>query len=208
MRRFAALFIASIIACTFLAMPVPGQVSVANDGPSFVDISIEDIGDMVKVEVLIRDLNGWEDIDTVTLKVLDTHGAEISHIVLEMHYSHDPYILQIRFEELTGSYLNLEETECTYAEIPPWNPDNTDIPIGLDVEFVLLPLEGDTIFIEVADMEGETATYESPMDLNFESQEEESIFGETALILIIIIMMLAIIIILIVLGKGGSKDKF
>ena len=43
MRRFAAFVLICIIACVSLAMSVPGQISVANDGPTFVEISIEDL---------------------------------------------------------------------------------------------------------------------------------------------------------------------
>ncbi|MCK5309823.1 MAG: hypothetical protein KAJ64_04175 [Thermoplasmata archaeon] len=209
MRRFAVLLIVSIIACVSLAMSVPGQISVANDGPSFVEISIEDFGDMVKVEILIRDLNGWDDIDTVSLKVLDAGGNEISHIALEMYNNpQNPDNLRIEFEEYTGTYLNRDECDFSPTDISPWNPDNTDISIGLNVVFSLMPLEGETIIIEVADTEGETATYEAPMNLNYVSPDDGIVIDENLMILVVIILMLGAIIVVLVLGKHGPKNEF
>ena len=56
-----------------------------------------------------------------------------------------------QYEQIVGSYLDRETSTYTYMEIAPWNPDNTEVPIGLNVVFGFNKFAGDSIEILCTD---------------------------------------------------------
>lgn len=208
MRQVGLAILTVAIALILLTVPVMGQVSVDNDGPSFVTLSIEEDEEIIIIDILLRDLNGWDNINNVTFKVLDAQGKDVSKIIFEMHNSLDTSLLRPRFEEITGSYLIMDDSSHAPEDIPPWNPYNTDIPIGLNVRLALQPLEGETILIVAQDVMGASTTYESPLDLTPEVSDDNPFLETYGWLLIIILLLIVAAMAMVLLGMRGSKKEF
>lgn len=143
-----------IILILVLSLPMShnalGQgVGVANDTPSFDHISIVRNNGLVYVSMIVKDLNGWEDIYNITLTITDKSGEIVSEIVYSQYSNLTATSPSVEWHELTGTYLNRELSDWEPREISPWNPENAVTPVGLDVSFVLGDVSGDYIIIKV-----------------------------------------------------------
>jgi len=125
------------------------QIGVDNDGPSFTDITIEEVDEVIYVDVGVRDLNGWTNIFAINVTIYDEQSRPISQVnfTLYSNMSSDVLFGQFYQDKRFGEYLNGEYSTFTYVEIAPWNPENTEVPIGLNVRFAYDKFAGDSIKI-------------------------------------------------------------
>ncbi len=159
-KLFHSIFISSVLALAILislsqfAYAQSGGIGVGNDGPSFTEISIEEVDEVIFVDVIVRDLNGWNDIFSINVTVFDEQGGIINRVNFTQYANLTTDVLfgQFNQDKRYGDYLNGEFSTSTYVEISPWNPENTLVPIGLSVRFAYNKFAGDSITIICTDM--------------------------------------------------------
>jgi hypothetical protein len=146
-----------------------GGIGVDNDGPSFMDISISETDLVTFVNVEIRDLNGWTDIFSINVTILDNQENAISQVSY-MQYPNlqSTTVMIIDWNETVGTYL-LGPPDSTWLNIPvaPWNPNNADMEIGLRVSFALQKFSGQSISIRAMDRGQLTCEYRGPFSAEY-----------------------------------------
>ena len=140
---------------------VTAQIDTMNDEPSWINIDTIDLPDEIIINVSIRDLNGWEDIYNVTLKVLDANGTEKYVIIYSQYQDLNSTTMIIEWIETTGNYLIRSQCDWNPADVSPWNPDNAVTPVGLNISFVLTPFYGHSIQIIAVDRDLATCEFTS-----------------------------------------------
>ena len=154
-KLFHSIFISSVLALAILislSQFASAQIGVDNDGPSFTQISIEEVDEVIFVTVVVRDLNGFSDIFLVNVTVFD----ELDRVITRVHFSQYSDLNSTtyfpRFAQEEGQYLNSEHSTSRPVGISPWNPDNADTDIGLEVIFAFDKFAGKSITIICRDM--------------------------------------------------------
>lgn len=127
------------------------QIGVDNDGPSFTDISIVETGDLIHVNVGIRDLNGWDNIFAVVVTVYGKQNNIISQVNYSQYASYSSDTLIPQWTQVQGDYLNRDESRLEAVMVWPWNPQNTQNPIGLNLTFGYNKFAGNNITIVCTD---------------------------------------------------------
>ena len=145
-----ALALAGSIADTVTAQT--GGIGVGNDGPSFTGISIEEVDEVIFVSVVVRDLNGFNDIFSVNVTIYGEQGDIISRVNFSQYSEFNSSTYFPRFDQEVGNYLNSEYSTSSPVPIAPWNYENTDTEIGLEVIFAFNKFSGDSITILCTDM--------------------------------------------------------
>lgn len=145
---FVALIVALTIGSGFVKSQGQGAVGVANDGPSFVNIEIEEVSDIIFVHIALRDLNGWDDIYLVNVTVMDNLKRPISQVIYRQYRDPAATTPVIEWEEIVGDQLITEQSSWQAVEVFPWTiPDVSLKEIGLNVSFAFTTFPGDTISI-------------------------------------------------------------
>lgn len=169
-----------LLSTVIFSAPVKSQggVGVLNDGPTFVDISVEEEDEKIYVHVVLRDLNGWTNIYLVNVTVFDNLDNPISQVIYRQYGSPSDNTPVIQWEEIEGELLIREESNWNVTEMYPWVvPDYAVENVGLDVTFIYTSFPGDHISIIALD-KGETnatgvqvkllnCTYEGPFSAEF-----------------------------------------
>ena len=173
-RRNASFMLVSVLTLALLLTisqiaSAQGGVGVDNDGPSFTDIVIEEVDEVIFVDVGVRDLNGWSNIFSINVTVYDDQSRIICQVNFTQYDSLTSDTMLPQYEQVVGSYLNRESSTYTYMEIAPWNPDNTEVPIGLNVIFGFNKFAGDSITIVCMDKADAplTCEYSGPFSADF-----------------------------------------
>ena len=171
-KRNASFMLVSVLTLALLltiSQIASAQVGVDNDGPSFTDIVIEEVDDVIFVEVCVRDLNGWSNIFSINVTVYDDQSRIICQVNFTQYDSLASETMIRQFDQVVGSYLNSEMSTSVPVEIAPWNPDNTEVPIGLNVIFGFNKFAGDSITIVCMDKADAplTCEYSGPFSADF-----------------------------------------
>ncbi len=151
LSMLVVLFLSLSTVVSFYAEGQGSQIGVSNDGPSFISVSIEDDNDLIYIYVSLRDLNGWDDIYVVNVTVFDDQGGPISQVIYRQYRDLSDDTPAIEWEEIEGGYLSREHSTWDPVMIAPWNPENTEKQIGLDIRFGLESFSGDRITITAWD---------------------------------------------------------
>ena len=150
-----SLFITSVLMLAILislSQFASAQIGVDNDGPSFTEISIEEVDEVIFVTVGVRDLNGFSNIFSINVTIYDEHGGIISRVNFSQYSSFDSSTYFPRFTQEEGQYLNSDYSTSAPVPIAPWNYENTDTEIGLNAVFAFDKFAGDSITIVCTDM--------------------------------------------------------
>ncbi|MFO7619433.1 MAG: hypothetical protein R6W91_07275 [Thermoplasmata archaeon] len=145
-----------------------GGIGVDNDGPSFMDISINEVDDVIFVNVEVRDLNGWNDMFSINVTILDNQGNPISRVNYMLYPNlASTSVAAIIWNQTVGEYL--DRTQSTWMPIPvsPWNPDNAATEIGLRVSFAFNKFSGESINILAMDRGQLTCEYNGPFSAEY-----------------------------------------
>lgn len=158
-----------VLALLIISQTASAQVGVDNDGPSFTDIIIKEVDEVIVVDIGVRDLNGWSNIFSINVTVYDDQSRVICQVNFTQYDSLTSDTMLPQYEQIVGSYLDRETSTYTYLEIAPWNPDNTDVPIGLNVIFGFDKFAGDSIRIVCMDKAENplTCEYSGPFSAEF-----------------------------------------
>ena len=187
-KLMQSIFISSVLVLAILIMlphftSAQSGIGVDNDGPSFTEISIVEVDDVIFVDVIVRDLNGWNNIYSINVTVYDEQSRIISRVNFTQYANLTTDILFAQFnqDKRYGEYLNGEFSTSTYVEISPWNPDNTVIPIGLSVRFAYNKFAGNTIEILCTDKAENplSCDYSGPFSAEY---TPPSVFGDNVAI--------------------------
>ena len=149
--KHSTLFISVLVLAIALSQTATAQVGVSNDGPSFTDINIEEVENVIYIDVGVRDLNGWSNIFAINVTVYDEQSRIISQVNFTQYESLQSDTMLPQYEQIAGSYLNRELSTYSYVNIAPWNPENTEVPIGLNVVFAFDKFAGHSIEIVCMD---------------------------------------------------------
>ncbi|MBA3045359.1 MAG: hypothetical protein KKH41_08575 [Candidatus Thermoplasmatota archaeon] len=145
-----------------------GGIGVDNDGPSFIDISLTETDDFTYVNVEVKDLNGWNDIFSINVTIMDNQDRPISRVSY-MQYSSlgSTSVATILWNQTAGDYL--DTTRSTWIPLPvaPWNPDNAVVEIGLRVSFAFHKFSGYSINILAMDRGQLTCEYNGPFSAEY-----------------------------------------
>jgi hypothetical protein len=136
----------------FLSQFAAAQIGVDNDGPSFTEISIKEVDEVIYVTVGVRDLNGFSNIFSVNVTVYDEVGGVISRVNFSQYSSFNSSTYFPKFTQEEGQYLNSVYSTSTPVPIAPWNYENTETEIGLLVVFAFEKFAGNSITIVCTDM--------------------------------------------------------
>ena len=162
------LVIAVALVCTLVlsSFNVVSQsdVGVLNAGPSFVDLEIEEDGDLIYVHVALRDLNGWDNIYLVNVTIMDDRSRPISQVIYRQYANPTATTPVIEWEEIVGGQLAREQSSWQAVEIEPWLSTTTSSqkPVGLNVSFAYQSFPGDRISVICLDK----GTYNPDIDQN------------------------------------------
>ncbi len=171
-------FIRCLFALTFTAILIfnigsshvlgQGSIGVDNDGPSFLDIAIEETDVYKYVDVEVRDLNGWNDIFSINITIMGNSDNILSQVCY-MQYPNltSTSVAAIIWNETVGNYLVAGESGWTPMPVAPWNPDNAEREIGLRVIFAFNKFSGDTVNILVMDKGQLTCEYNGPFSAEY-----------------------------------------
>jgi hypothetical protein len=185
--RFSNTFLSVLTAVLLLVLIAhPGTtraqqpgIGVDNDGPSFMDISIIETDTLTFINVEVRDLNGWNDLFSINVTVLDNQNRPISSVSY-MQYSSlsSTSVATINWNQTVGNYL--DRTQSTWLPIPvsPWNPENAIVEIGLRVSFAFQKFSGQTINILAMDRGQLTCEHNGPFSAEY---TPSPIFGNVAI---------------------------
>lgn len=150
-----SVFISSIIALAILislSQFASAQFGVDNDGPSFTEISIVEVDEVIYVTVVVRDLNGFNDIFSVNVTVYDEQNRIISCVNFSQYSEFNSTTYFPRFAQEDGQFLNSDYSTSAPVPISPWNYESSDTEIGLSVTFAFNKFAGDSITIVCTDM--------------------------------------------------------
>lgn len=145
-----------------------GGIGVDNDGPSFMQIAIIETDTVNFVNVEIRDLNGWNNIFSINITILDNQERILSQVSYMQYPSlSSTSVAAIIWNETVGNYL--DETQSTWVPIAvaPWNPDNAVMEIGLRVSFAIQKFSGNEITILGMDKGQLTCEYNGPFSAEY-----------------------------------------
>ena len=137
-KKSASIMIASaLVLLLFFSQIASAQVGVLNTPPSFTEITIEEVEDVIYVDVGVLDINGWTSIYSVNVTVYDDQARIISRVNFTLYNNMTSEVLfgQFNQDRRYGEYLNGDSSTFTYVEIAPWNTDHANGPVGLDVRF-------------------------------------------------------------------------
>ncbi len=154
-KIFHSIFISSVIALAILvslSQFASAQIGVDNDGPSFTKITIVEVDEVIFVSVIVRDLNGFNNIFSVNVAVFDERNEVISRVNFSQYSEFNSTTYFPRFSQEEGQYFNSEYSTSSPVPIAPWNPENTETEIGLEVIFAFDKFAGDSIIILCMDM--------------------------------------------------------
>ncbi len=154
-KLFHSIFISLVIALAILIMLpqlASAQIGVDNDGPSFTEISIEEVDEVIFVTVIVRDLNGFNNIFSVDVTVFDEYDGVITRVNFSQYSEFNSTTYFPRFTQEEGQHLNSDYSTSAPIAIAPWNPEHADTEIGLEVIFAFDKFAGDSITILCTDM--------------------------------------------------------
>lgn len=170
-RYLPSLIISLLLALNLLAglsNAQQGGIGVSNDGPSFMDISISETDQFTFVNVEIRDLNGWNDIFSINVTILDNQERTLSQVCYMQYTSlSSTSVATILWNETAGSYLDLTQSTWIPLAVAPWNPDNAVLEIGLRVSFALQKFSGQSINILAMDRGQLICEYNGPYSAEY-----------------------------------------
>jgi hypothetical protein len=145
-----------------------GGIGVDNDGPSFLDISIIETDDFTFVNVEVRDLNGWNDLFSINVTVLDNQDRPISSVSYMQYTSlSSTSVATILWNQTAGNYLDRTQSTWTPIPVAPWNPDNAIVEIGLRASFAFQKFSGQSIKILAMDRGQLTCEYNGPFSAEY-----------------------------------------
>ena len=149
---FTAVLILGILPTALAQQGNTGGIGVDNDGPSFIDVSITEDNYYKYVDVQVRDLNGWNDIFSVNVTIMGT-GESILSQVCYMQYPSlsSTTVATIIWNRTAGDQFVEAASGWALLAVPPWNPDNAVMEIGLRVSFAFNKFSGDKVNIFVMD---------------------------------------------------------
>ena len=152
-KLMQSIFIISALALIMLLSSfASAQIGVDNDGPSFTKISIVEVDEVIYVSVTVRDLNGFNNIFSVNVTVYDEQDRVLSRVNFSQYSEFNSTTYFPRFNQEDGQYLNSDYSTSAPVPIAPWNYENTDTEIGLEVIFAFDKFAGDSITITCTDM--------------------------------------------------------
>ena len=120
-RLLSFMVIGSVLALSimiFLSQFAAAQIGVDNDGPSFTEISIKEVDEVIYVTVGVRDLNGFSNIFSVNVTVYDEVGGVISRVNFSQYSSFNSSTYFPKFTQEEGQYLN--SVYSTSTPVPSW----------------------------------------------------------------------------------------
>ncbi len=145
-----------------------GGIGVDNDGPSFLDISIIETDDFTFVNVEVRDLNGWNDLFSINVTVLDNQDRPISSVSYMQYTSlSSTSVATILWNQTAGNYLDRTQSTWTPIPVAPWNPGNAIVEIGLRASFAFQKFSGQSIRILAMDRGQLTCEYNGPFSAEY-----------------------------------------
>lgn len=167
----------ALIVCILLAVSLQsciasaqqGGFGVLNDGPSYLDISILEDETYKSVSVEIRDLNGWNDIFSVNITVLDSQNRALSQVSYSLYPNlNETTVVVPNWDETAGTYFVEGESGWASFEVVPWTvPENAVMNIGLRVNFTFQKFSGDRILILTTDRGELTCAYDGPFSAEY-----------------------------------------
>lgn len=168
-----ALFMACVILMSLAAGISSAQdtnnpgIGVDNDGPSFISTSITETDTNKYVNVQVRDLNGWDDIFSINVTVLDGRGNPICSVSY-MQYPNlvSTSVAAIIWNETAGGFFDEAGSSWNIIPVLPWNTGNTT-NIGLSVNFAFEKFSGDRIQILVLDRGLLTCATDGPFSAEY-----------------------------------------
>ena len=111
-----------------------------------------EVDEVIYVTVIVRDLNGFNNIFSVNVVVFDEQDRIISSVNFSQYSEFNGTTYFPRFAQEEGQYLNSDYSTSAPVPIAPWNYENTDTEIGLQVVFAFNKFAGDSISIVCTDM--------------------------------------------------------
>ena len=209
-KIFHSIFISSIIALAILlslSQFASADIGVDNDGPSFTKISIVEVDEVIFVTVVVRDLNGFNDIFSVNVTVYDDLGGIINRVNFSQYSNFNSSSYFPRFTQEEGQHLSIDYSTSKPVEIAPWTvPDNADKDIGLEVTFAFNKFAGESITIVCTDM-GEiplTCEHSGPFSAEY---TPPPVFGDDVTIPISLSAIIAAVGAFIMVNRRYNNNK-
>ncbi len=160
--------LSAVLLIPSLSLGAGTGVGVFNSPPTFVGLSIIDHVDRVGIYVSISDYNGWDDVASVNVRIVDAKDRLISNMT---YYQYNAAGVRVdSFVDNLGDYLIPPDTNhpSTTSSVQRfkgvgWFEDNTT----QKMVFMVQPLNGAIINITAYDRDGASCSFEGPFSAQY-----------------------------------------
>lgn len=174
-KRYTNLAFSTLVLALSVLLLIPSLslgagtgVGVFNSPPTFVDLSIIDHVDRVGIYVSISDYNGWDDIASVNVRIVDAKDRLISNMTYYQYNSDGSRTDS--FVDNLGDYLippdPAHPSTTSYVQRyhgVGWFEDNTT----QRMVFMIQPLNGAIINVTAYDRDGASCSFEGPFSAQY-----------------------------------------
>jgi len=176
LRNSLRIILSVFFATLFIFMAIQAGITSAQEGtggfgvegttPTFLGISVIETNELIFVNASVFSLNGCSAISYVNVTVEDDQGGTISMVSLNFNMTSvgSP---RVTWTELAGSYFNNDERSYEIWWVPPYSPEISIVPTGLNVSFAYEKFSGNSIRIICADKYQRTTEYNGPFSSKY-----------------------------------------